>query len=112
MAHPASTDSIPTSADKEDHVSMGPIAARKTRQIIDNVANILAIELLASCQAIDILSPLKPNAFLNDIYEAVRAMSPAMNQDRSLHKDIAKVVDWIMAGELTAIAERHSMDLA
>jgi histidine ammonia-lyase len=58
-SHPASVDSIPTSADKEDHVSMGPIAAIKARKVIHNTANVLAIELLGACQGIDLLSPLK-----------------------------------------------------
>ena len=91
LCHPASVDSIPTSADKEDHVSMGPISARKAREVISNVGDILAIELLAACQAIDILEPLKPGKFLNQVYDKVREFSPSMNQDRSLHKDIEKV---------------------
>lgn len=60
LAHPASVDSIPTSANQEDHVSMGSISARKVREIVDNVENILAIELLASAQGIDLRAPLKP----------------------------------------------------
>ena len=79
LSHPASVDSIPTSADKEDHVSMGPISARKAREIINNVAHILAIELLASAQALDILQPLKPNKVLLSLYENVRSISPEMS---------------------------------
>ena len=64
LAHPASVDTIPTSADQEDHVSMGPIAARKADQIIENTLDVVAIELLAACQAIDIHAPLKPSMTL------------------------------------------------
>ena len=111
LAHPASVDSIPTSADKEDHVSMGPISVRKARSIIDNVVHILAIELLASCQAVDILAPLKPSNALNKLYEQIRVLSPSMNQDRSLHTDIKKVKDWIMAGGIDQLAKGEGLDL-
>ncbi|RYZ60300.1 MAG: histidine ammonia-lyase [Proteobacteria bacterium] len=100
LSHPASVDSIPTSADKEDHVSMGPIAAWKARRIIKNLSNILAIELLAACQGLDLLLPLVPNVKLKKVYDAVRGMSPGMEVDRSLHEDIVMVADWLLKGEL------------
>ena len=111
LAHPASVDSIPTSADKEDHVSMGPIAVRKARTIIDNVVHILAIELLASCQALDILKPLEPNGILKLVYQKVRSISPPMDQDRSLHSDIKKVSEWLKAGGLDEIASNQGIRL-
>ena len=111
LSHPASVDSIPTSADKEDHVSMGPISARKAREIIKNVTDILAIELLAACQAIDILEPLKPGQFLNQIYDKVRELSPSMNQDRSLHKDIERVSQWIISGGIDVIINHSKPEL-
>jgi len=95
--HPASVDSIPTSADKEDHVSMGPIAAIKARRVIRNSAKILAIEALASCQGLDLLKPLQPNKAIGGIYAAIRKLSPSVDQDRSLSQDIEKVADWILA---------------
>ncbi len=98
--HPACVDSIPTSADKEDHVSMGPIAARKARMVNQNVATILAIELLAACQGIDLLTPLKPNPILKKVFEQVRKISPFMEKDRSLKPDIDKVTKWILKGGL------------
>lgn len=104
LAHPAVVDSIPTSADKEDHVSMGPIAAVKARKVNRNVANILAIELLAASQALDLLRPLKSSAAIERIYEGVRSRSPAMPVDRSLSQDIAEVADWILAGGVAAMA--------
>lgn len=103
LAHPASVDSIPTSADKEDHVSMGPIAAWKARRIIKNLSNILAIELLAACQGLDLLKPLTPNVKLKKVYDAIRAMSPGMEVDRSLHEDILQVAEWLLKGELVKL---------
>ncbi len=100
LAHPASVDSIPTSADKEDHVSMGPIAGMKVRRILDNLNHILAIELLSACQGIDLLKPLSPNPKLKRIYDAVRVISPAMDIDRSLHDEILALSSWLRRGSL------------
>lgn len=111
LAHPASVDSIPTSADKEDHVSMGPIAARKCRNIIKNVANILAIELLAACQGIDLLKPLKPNNLLESLYNEVRKQAPFMGRDRSLHKEIEHLGAWILRGGLVALMKKQGLTI-
>ncbi len=108
LAHPASVDSIPTSADKEDHVSMGPIAAWKARRIIKNLSNILAIELLAACQGLDLLLPLEPNIRLKKIYDTVRRMSPGMEVDRSLHEDIVQIADWLLSGELVKLMKAEA----
>jgi histidine ammonia-lyase len=105
LAHPASVDSIPTSADKEDHVSMGPIAVLKARRILRNIANILSIELLSACQGIDLLAPLQPNRRLQKIFDAVRSQSPAMDMDRSLHDEIKNLSTWILDGSLLKCAE-------
>ena len=75
LAHPASVDSIPTSADKEDHVSMGTIAARKARDIVQNVENILAMELLCATQGLEFLLPLKPGKGCREAYQVVREKS-------------------------------------
>ena len=88
LSHPASIDSIPTSADKEDHVSMGPIAAHKARKVIKNVCYILAVELLAACQGIDLLAPLRPSKTLRAVHDKIRSVSPFMDKDRSLSEDI------------------------
>jgi histidine ammonia-lyase len=105
LCHPASVDSIPTSADKEDHVSMGPIAARKALEVSTNVRRILAIELLAALQGLDLLAPLKPSRYLAAIVAAVRALAPYMDTDRSLHKEIEAVSRWIgRDGAGTALA--------
>ena len=111
LCHPASIDSIPTSADKEDHVSMGPIAARKALEINENVANILAIELLASCQAIDLLKPLKPSPLLQVVYNSVRRQSPYMSNDRSLRQDIEALTKMIQRGTLLELVAIEGLNL-
>lgn len=72
LCHPASVDSVPTSAGTEDHVSMGGFAARKALQVVQNVERIIAIELLCACQAIEFLRPLKTTAPLEALYKLVR----------------------------------------
>lgn len=98
LCHPASVDSIPTSADKEDHVSMGPIAARKALKVCHHVTNILAIEALTAAQGIDLHAPLKPSLPLQRVHDKIRTLSPTMPVDRSLHRDIEAVAVWIKAG--------------
>jgi histidine ammonia-lyase len=109
LCHPASVDSIPTSADKEDHVSMGPISARKALKVCDHVFKILSLELLAACQAIDLLSPLKPAAKLQRVFNAVRTVSPPVHIDRSLHKDIQKVELWLRQNGVSASLNENSL---
>ena len=100
LAHPASVDSIPTSADKEDHVSMGPISARKALSICGHIRDILAIEALTAAQGLDLLKPLKPAKPLAKVHAAIRALSPPMDDDRSLHKDIGLIGLWISEGKV------------
>ena len=76
LAHPASVDSIPTSADKEDHVSMGVIAAEKGRDIVRNVEHILAMELLCATQGLEFQLPLQPGSGINEAYRVVREKVP------------------------------------
>jgi histidine ammonia-lyase len=99
-AHPAVVDSIPTSADKEDHVSMGPIAARKAREIIRNVERVLAIEAIIACQAIDLHKPLKPAPKLEKVYNRIRAVSKFLDTDRSMSKEIETVAALIRSGAI------------
>ena len=95
LCHPASVDSIPTSADKEDHVSMGPLAGKKARQVILNCRRILAIEYLAASQGLSFLKPLRTNPALNAILEKLRQIAPEMEVDRSLAGEIEAVSQWI-----------------
>jgi len=101
LAAPHSVDSIPTSANQEDYVSMGMGAARRLRPTLENLRNILAIELLCACQGIDLLAPLKTGPRAQKIYEAVRRVSAKVEQDRSLAPDIAAVAALIGAEEFT-----------
>ncbi len=89
LAHPASVDSIPTSADKEDHVSMGMGAALKCRQIAANVRQVLAIELLAAAQGIDLLRPLRSSVRLEALHGWVRGAVAAWDEDREMAPDLA-----------------------
>jgi len=89
LAHPASVDSIPTSAGREDHVSMGVHAADKLGRIVDNVRNVLAIELLCAAQGVHLRKPLKPSPALQAACSVLRASVPPLDEDRPLYRDIA-----------------------
>lgn len=106
LAHPASVDSIPTSGGQEDHVSMGTIAARKALQVIKNVEIVLAIELLAACQAIDLqLRHGRPGKGTRAVYELVRRTVPPISGDREYRLDIDKCVSMLRSGEVVEVAE-------
>lgn len=100
LAHPASVDSIPTSADKEDHVSMGTIAARKGRDIVRNVEHILAMELLCAAQGLEFLLPLEPGIGIKEAYQIVREKVSPIKGDRRFSEDIKKIQLLIEPGEL------------
>jgi len=102
LMHPASGDSIPTSANQEDHVSMGAIAARQTREIVRNVRKILAIELLCAAQALDGRKE-HPGHRTRQVYEAIRAVVPGLKGDRFLSSDIAKVESLVASGLLQRV---------
>src|SRR5882724_9143338 len=87
-SHPASVDSIPTGAAKEDHVSMSPIAARKLSSVVDNVAGVLGIELLAACQALDFLKPLRSSAPIEQARKIIRRKVRTWTDDRFLAPDL------------------------
>jgi histidine ammonia-lyase len=97
LAHPASVDSLPTSANQEDHVSMATFAARKAGEIAANAANVIAIELLAAAQGVDFQAPLRSSPALMAAHAKLRAVSPRLLQDRSLAPDIARVRELIEA---------------
>jgi histidine ammonia-lyase len=106
LAHPASVDSIPTSADKEDHVSMGTIAARKARDIVNNVEQILAMELLCATQGLEFLLPLRPGIGIKEAYNVVRRKVPPVKGDRRFSEDIKKIDLMIKSGELLSRVEK------
>ena len=100
LAHPASVDSIPTSAGKEDHVSMSSIAANKGRTILDNLQRVLAIELICGAQGLDLRRPLQSSPVLEKVHQLLRSKVEFLSRDRELHKDIEAVVDLIKGDEL------------
>ena len=100
LCHPASVDSIPTSAGQEDHVSMGNAAGLKAWQVLANCESVLAIELLAGAQAVEFHAPLEPGVGVRAVRAAVRELSPRLRDDRSLAPDIEAVADAIRAGAL------------
>jgi histidine ammonia-lyase len=91
LCHPASIDSIPTSANKEDHVSMGTISARKCREIITNAEDVIAIELLCAAQALDLFTNKKPGKGTLAAYQAIRQAVPHLEKDRIVSTDIIAV---------------------
>jgi len=106
LAHPASVDSIPTSANQEDHNSMGSIAARKCYQILKNVQKVVAIELVTAAQGIEFLKPLKCGVGTDIVYREIRKAIPPLNKDRVLHKDIDKVTELLTSGSLLKAVEK------
>lgn len=107
LAHPASADSIPTSANQEDHNSMGSIAARHARSIVDNVVNVVAIEILCACQALDFRrkSGLILGKGTSAALDQVRSVVPTMERDRELYSDISSIAHLVTSGELSGAVE-------
>ena len=105
LCHPASVDSIPTSAGQEDHVSMGNAGGLKAWQVLANCERGLAIELLAGAQAVEFLAPLEPGPGVRATRAAVRELSPRLRDDRSLAPDIEAVAVAIRDGSIIAAAE-------
>ncbi len=103
LSTPHSVDSIPTSGDKEDYVSMGMGAARRLRPMLDNLRHIVAIELLCACQGIDFLAPLRTGTEAQRAYDLVRSVSPRVDADRPLAPDILAVATLIESGQLTKL---------
>lgn len=105
LVHPASADSIPTSANQEDHVSMGTIAARQAREILDNVRYILAIECLLAVQGIDFLAPLTPGKGTGAACRVIRKAVPHLDEDRVPAPDIQSIYQLIVNGTLLSAVE-------
>jgi histidine ammonia-lyase len=100
LAHPASVDSITTSGNKEDYVSMGMTAAIKLKRIVENTRNVLAIEAMAVAQAIDFLAPLKTSKRGQAALAAIRSVCPTVDKDRVMYKDFARLADLIASGKV------------
>lgn len=103
LCHPATVDTIATSQDKEDHVSMGAWAARKASLVVENTRRVLAMELLAGAQGIEFLRPLKTSPRLEKALTVIRAQSPRVIQDRSLHEDVRQLENVIYTGAFDRI---------
>jgi histidine ammonia-lyase len=103
LAHPASVDSITTSGNKEDFVSMGMTAAVKLKRIVDNTRNVLAIEAMAVAQAIDFLAPLKTSKRGQAAIAAIRSVCPTMEKDRVMYKDFARLAELIASGKVAEV---------
>jgi histidine ammonia-lyase len=103
LAHPASVDSITTSGNKEDYVSMGMTAALKLMRIVRNTRNVLAIEAIAVSQALDFLAPLKTSLRGQRAHIAIRRVCPTVEHDRSLAPDFARVAELIASGKIAEV---------
>lgn len=108
LCHPASVDSVPTSTDKEDHVSMGVTAGRKLHEVLSNAKSVLAIELLCNTQALDFQRPLKTSPALEEVYQLIRKIVPPIDDDRIFFKDINAIIEIIDRGEIVRIVEKCS----
>ncbi|HZX41793.1 MAG TPA: histidine ammonia-lyase [Myxococcaceae bacterium] len=104
LSHPVSVDSIPSSAGREDHVSMGMTAALKARQVVDFTRTCLAVEVLVAAQALDFRRPLRPGRGVAAAHAAVREVVPTLEEDREIHRDIEAVSALIDSGALLAAA--------
>jgi histidine ammonia-lyase len=107
LSHPGSTDSIPTNNEKEDHVSMGPLCARKAKTILENTQTCLAIEALSATQALEFRKPLKPGKGPQFLYKFVRERVPALETDRYLHGDIDRIFTTLKNGEMYSAMKKE-----
>jgi histidine ammonia-lyase len=107
LAHPATVDSITSSAGQEDHVSMGMIAARHARECVRNAETVVALEVLAAAQACDLRAPLRPSAATAAAVRAVRAVVAPLDRDRELKPDVDAAVELVSSGALVEAVERE-----
>jgi len=112
LCHPASVDSIPTSAGQEDHVSMGNAAGLKAWQVLANSERVLAIELLAGAQGVEFLAPLEPGNGVRATHAFIRSLSPRLGDDRPLARDIEAVAEAVRNGSLVGAVEADIGELA
>jgi histidine ammonia-lyase len=106
LAHPASADSIPTSANQEDHVSMGTIAARQAGMILENAKTVIAIELLNAAQALEFHKPLEPGPGAKAAWRTIRERVPFADTDRIMTGDLAAVKELMASGKLRGNVEK------
>jgi histidine ammonia-lyase len=111
LCHPASVDTIPTSAGQEDHVSMGNAAGLKAWQVLANAERVLAIELLTGAQAVEFHAPLEPGVGGRAAHELVRSISPRLRDDRSLADDIEGLAASIRNGSALAAVDAEAGEL-
>jgi len=105
LSHPASVDSIPTSANKEDHVSMGTISARKAREIIKNAEAVVGIELLCGAQALDLFTNLEPGEGTRKAHEIIREHITHLDCDRFMADDMNKIQNLMKSGKIIKAVE-------
>jgi len=103
LAHPASVDSITTSGNKEDYVSMGMTASLKLKRIVENTRNVMAIEAMAAAQALDFLAPLKTSKRGQAAQAAIRAVCPTMDRDRVMYQDFVRIAEVIASGKVAEV---------
>src|SRR2546430_3892289 len=103
LAHPASVDSITTSGNKEDYVSMGMTAALKLKKIVANTRNVLAIEAMAAAQALDFVAPLKTSKHGQTAHAAIRTVCATMDKDRVMYQDFARIAELIASGRVAEV---------
>lgn len=103
LAHPASADSITTSGNKEDFVSMGMTAAMKLKRIVENARNAMAIEAMAAAQALDFVAPLKTGKRGQAAHAAIRSVCPTMDKDRVMYQDFARIAELIASGKVAEV---------
>lgn len=111
LCHPASVDSIPTSANQEDHVSMGTIAARKAREVLGNAETVAAIEMLCAAEGLDYRRPLRSSAALEAVHRLVRSNVPHLEDDRPMYPDIEATLQIIRSGAVIETAETECGEL-
>jgi histidine ammonia-lyase len=105
LAHPAAVDTIPTSANREDHVSMSMAAAIKAERAVARAREVIAIEILCACQAIDLLAPLATSPALANVHRLVRSRVPSLDDDRSSSPDIVAIAELIETSALDDVCD-------
>ncbi|KAK0393380.1 hypothetical protein QR680_000183 [Steinernema hermaphroditum] len=111
LCHPASADSIPTSCNQEDHVSMGGFSARKALKVIEHVETVLSLELIAACQGIEFLKPLKSTRPLQRVYDLVRTVFAPLEDDRYMKPEIDEVIKLVRANKVWQVVEEELDDM-
>ena len=105
LAHPASVDSITTSGNKEDYVSMGMTAALKLRRVVENTRTVLAIEAMSAAQALDFRTPLKTGKRGQRAHAMIRSVSETMKADRAMYRDFVRIAELISSGRIASILD-------